>query len=188
MYEYKLIKLNNSALPKLWKEWRELTSIYNEIMYFKKHIRATREVKIDKESKESKEWLEYITAYRKVNNNWSYDKRLIKKYHEVIEETPHKDIMENLKEYKLFLEVNKTRNPLQAWPYLNGRRYLDTWEIVKDQSRKFINDIFKELELTAEEIDNVKLEIKAYETKHNKEVTDWNVRSLIHYVRTWQPL
>ena len=31
---------------------------------------------------------------------------------------------------------------------------------------------------------NVQTEIQAYERKHNKEVSDYNVRSLIHYVRT----
>ena len=96
--------------------------------------------------------------------------------------------MQNLQDYKLFLEVNKTRPPVQVWTYLNQKRYLDTWEVVKDQSRKFINDIFKEMNLTAEEIDNVQTEIQAYEKKHNKEVSAYNVRSLIHYVRTWSPL
>lgn len=42
MYEYKLIKLNNHALPKLWKEWWSLTTIFNDIMYFKRIIKQIR--------------------------------------------------------------------------------------------------------------------------------------------------
>ncbi len=60
---------------------------------------------------------------------------------------PHNKIMENLKDYKLFLEVNKERNPLQVSTYLNQKRYKDKWEIVRDVSRKWINDIYKEKNL-----------------------------------------
>jgi hypothetical protein len=71
-----------------------------------------------------------------------------------------------------------------AQSYINQARYLDQWEIVEDMSRKFINDIFKELNLTDYEIQNTLTEIQAYEIKHKREVSDYNVRSIIHYIRT----
>jgi hypothetical protein len=139
------------------------------MIFYREVKRKAPETKIDKESPE---WKEFIKAYRDINNNGSYDKRLISKYHKVIKETPHKQIMENLKDYKKFLQVNKTRNPLQAPTYINQERYMDTWEVIKDVSRKFINDIYKEKDLNADEIDNINTEISAYELKHKREVTN----------------
>ena len=70
--------------------------------------------------------------------------------------------------------------------YLNQYRFLEKHEIIQDMSRKFINDIYKELDLNSTVIDNVNTEISAYEAKHKREVTDGVVRNIIHYVQTWE--
>ena len=87
--------------------------------------------------------------------------------------------MDNLNDYKLFLEVNKSRSPLQVTTYINQKRYLDNWEIIKEQSRKFVNDIFKEKQLNADEIEFMTKEIETYEKTQNREATDYNVRAII---------
>jgi len=175
-----------NMLKNMWEDnwsWQQdkfwLSIFYKEVKKIKKAISW----------KETKERLEFITYYRKnITNKWSYWDSLIRKYELTIKDYKHEFIMENLKDYKKFLEVYKTRAPLQVWSYLNWNRYMDTWDIIEDKSRKFINDIFKEMDLEQVTIDNVLTEIQAYEKKHNKEVTDYNVRSLIHYVQTWEPL
>ena len=177
MIEYRIIKSNYKVLPELWKENWQLLVIDNWNMIFSRTIKQTREVTIDKESPE---WLEFIKTYRAINNNGSYDKRLIKKYHEVIKETPHIEIMDNLKDYKLHLEVTKKQKfALQVWTYLNKASYKNTWEIVKDVSKKWINDIYKERKLTAPEIDMINTEISAWETKQNQEIRSWVVYNMI---------
>ena len=177
MYEHKIIKSSDKAIWILQKENWELCAIDSGKMYFKKQVKATREVKIDKPSKE---WLEFIKLYREINNNWSYDTRLIKKYHEVIKQTPHDDILTNLKDYKLHLEVTKKQKfALQVWTYLNKASYKNTWEIVKDMSKKWINDIYKDRELLAPEIDMINTEISAWEIKHKQEIRSWVVNEMI---------
>ena len=179
MYEYKTKKWAlNTLLEEMYWDGYRLAHFDKETQYsiWDKEIKRTNNAIIEKESPE---YLEFIKAYRKINNKWSYDNRLIAKYHKVIKKTPHKNIIENLKDYKLFLEVNKTRKSLQAWPYLSGSRYLDKWEVVSDMSKKFVNDIYKEKELNKDEISYMNTEIDAYELKHKKEVTDWVVRNII---------
>ena len=177
MIDYRITKADDKILTKMWLDNRQLIQILNEKMYWSKIIKATREVKIETESPEYKE---FIKAYRELNNKGSYDSRIVSKYHKAIKETPHKEIMENLRQYKLYLEVsNKLKYALQVWTYLNRNSYKDTWDIVEDMSKKFVNDIFKEKELNSDEISYMNTEISAYELKHKKEVTDWVVRNII---------
>lgn len=186
MIEYRITKANDKILHEMWKNNRQLITISDNKFYFSKEVKKTKSSIKGKETKERKEFIEY---YRKhITNKWSYAEPLIRKYELHLKDIDHDKIMQNLKDYKLFLEVNKTRSPLQAPSYLNSKRFLDDWEIIEDKSRKFIEDICKELNLTALEIDNLNSEIDSYEKKHNREVSDYNVRSLIHYIRTWKPL
>ena len=73
----------------------------------------------------------------------------------------------------MYLEVKKKQDyALMAQTYINQARYKDKWEIVEDMSKKFINNIYKEKELNTSEIEFMNAEIKRYEAKHNREVTD----------------
>ena len=183
MIRYKVTKFNPTKLEELWKENRQLVTIYEWIMYFSKTEKQTRKAKL---SMQFPEYTEFITFYRKINNNWSYDDRLIAKYKDILKDVKHESIMNNLEEYKLFLEFNKTRSPLQVWSYLNRKGYLEKWEIVKDMSKKWIDNIFKERKLDKYTIDTTLLEIDNRERKNNKEITSWVLDKLIHYVQTWE--
>ena len=81
--------------------------------------------------------------------------------------------MANLEDYTTYLEVKKKKDyALMAQTYINQERYNDEWEIIEDMCRKYINEIYKEKKLSADEISNMNTEIQAYEVKHNREVTD----------------
>lgn len=139
-----IIKYSTEAFKQLSEEWWELRSIYDWMMFFQKQVNTTttREVKIDKESDE---WLEFIKLYRTINNNGSYNKKLIKKYHEAIKEKPHKEMMDKLEEYKKHLELFTSKPPLQVWTFLNQKRFNDTYEVVKiDYANKWKDDMLRE--------------------------------------------
>ena len=179
MIKYRIIKANDEALTIMWEENWELVSISDWKMYFKKKIIWTKSIKLDEVSPE---YTEFIKAYRKINTNWSYDERLIAKYHKALEEVSHTDIMKNIEEYKLFLEVNKERPPLQVSSYINQKRYKDKWEIIKDVSRKWLNEIFQERWLNANEIEILNWEIKGWEDKWKKEIRRWVVYEMIKQI------
>jgi len=58
-----------------------------------------------------------------------------------------------------------------ASTYINQARYKDKWEIVEDQSKKFLNDLFMDRKLEKTIIDNIMLEINKWEEKQKKEIT-----------------
>lgn len=189
MYEYKKKQwLLTECLEEMYWLWYRLAYYDKELqisVWDKKISRTITKSIWEKDE----QWLEFRNLYKQIKDSGLSNNALIVKYNTLCKEWLHSKIMDNLKDYKIYLEVTKKKDyALMAQTYINQARYNDTWEIVQDQSRKFINDIFKELELNADEIENVKTEIQAYEKKHNKEVTDYNVRSLIHYVRTGSPL
>lgn len=185
-YEYGTSPINMEYLTPMWKDWRFLNAIHDWKMIWSKPVKKTV---TKKEPRKDEKWLEFRTLYNTIKDSWLSNSTLIVKYNTLCDEWLHDMIIENLKQYKIYLETKKKQQyALMAQTYLNQERFRDKWEIIEDQSRKFINDIFKELELTADEISNVKTEIQAYEIKHKKEVSDWTVRSLIHYIRTGSPL
>jgi len=134
-------------------------------MIFSKEEKKTINITIDKPTPE---WEEFIKLFRNINPKWSYDKTLIRKYHKAIKEHSHKLIMDNLTNYKLYLEVKKTIPPDMVSTYLNQNRFLDKYEVIQDLSRKFINDIFIERKLNKEQIDNALSEINAWGNKTKK--------------------
>lgn len=175
--EYKITTHDDRVLRQFWKDGWQLIQILDWKMYWSRELKQTKTPIKWKETKERKEFIEF---YRKnITNKWSYWDPVIRKYEIALESTPHKTIMDNLKDYKLFLEINKTRPPLQVTTYINQKRYFDKWEIVKDMSRKFINDIFKEKQLNADEIEFMTKEIETYEKTQNREASDYNVRAII---------
>ncbi len=177
-YEYKLIKINNSALPKLWKEWRSLTSIYEWVMYFQKKTARTVTQSIwDK----NKDWLEFRDKYKTIKNSWLSNNSLIVKYNKLSKEWLHTSIMNNLDDYVKHLEAFKKKDyALMAQTYINQQRYKDSWEIVKtDFSTKWINDLLKERKFTVAVCENIMCEVKAWEVKQNKEMTQWVLENII---------
>jgi hypothetical protein len=84
----------------------------------------------------------------------------------VLEKNKHTDIMQNLSDYKKHLEAfNKP--PLQVGTYINQKRYLDKFETIKvDFSKKWIDDLFKELKTPPNIIDPVLTEIDKREASN----------------------
>jgi len=79
--------------------------------------------------------------------------------------------MNNLKQYKLYLEIHKNRPPLQPATFINQNRFLDDWDIVEDISRKWLYELFKERNLKVDVIDNVISKINKRENSMKKEVS-----------------
>ena len=171
----------------LIEAWKKSWSYSHEAMWY---MWFEREVKNSSKAiveKEFPEWLEFIGKYRTINSNWSYDKATIRKYKIVLEKFEHEKIMENLELYEKHLKCNPTKPALQVNTYLNRSRFKDNWEIVKTtQSQKWIDDIMKERGFEVEVIDNIMLEVKAWETRQSKEVTVGVLDNLIKYVLTWE--
>lgn len=156
-----------------WK-WQQN---YNWYMIFYKQEKKTITQNIDNESPE---YIEFITAYRKINNKWSYDDRLINKYHKAIKEKSHKEIMENLQDYKKHLKAfNKPA--LQAPSYLNSKRYLDNWETTKvNFLTKWRDDLLKQRQIPPEYVEIITLEAnKRDNTYKDKEMTIWTFENII---------
>ena len=78
-------------------EWQQ-DKFWYMIFYKKVVTQVDKQAKIDNASPE---WLEFIKEYRLINNKWSYDERLITKYHNVLKEYKHTDIMQNLSDYNI---------------------------------------------------------------------------------------
>ena len=139
-------------------------------MYFSRLIKQKREIRIDKETPERRE---FITEYRTINNKGSYSELLIKKYHECIKEKDHKSMMEKLHEYKQHLESFTNKPPLQVCTYLNQKRYNDTYEITKvDFASKWQDEVLRERKIPKEYIEMIMLERdKRVAMNPKKEVT-----------------
>jgi len=181
MIEHKIIKINDSAIKILEKENWELCTIYNNKMYFKRKIKTVKN-RISYE--DLPETIEFKNRYKDIKKNWLYDQSLTKNYNECVKKWLHKDIMINLESYITYLEVNDKKDyALMPTTYINRKRYLDEWVVVKDMSKKFIDDICKDRKLSSDIIKNVLIEIKAREVKNpKKELTTGICNNIINYV------
>jgi hypothetical protein len=80
--------------------------------------------------------------------------------------------MDNLENYIKYLEVSKKMEfALMATTYINRKRYLDEWNIVKDMSRNWMNIILREKEFESDIIENIMSEVKVWEAKQKKEMS-----------------
>jgi hypothetical protein len=84
----------------------------------------------------------------------------------VLEKNKHTDIMQNLSDYKKHLEAfNKP--PLQVGTYINQKRYLDKWEVIKvDFSIRRRIDLLKELKVPEEYISKINARAKIRDDTH----------------------
>lgn len=182
MIQYRVIKKDLQALKKLWEENWLLCAVDNEYMYFhKKDIKACKE---KKQAIKTPEFIEFATLYKTIKNNWLSSDSLILKYNKLVEQGLHDTIIQNLHSYKKYLEVRKKKEfALMASTYINQARYNDKWEIIEDQSRKFINDLFEERKLNKVQIDNCLTEISNWEAKNKpREITSGIVGNIIDYI------
>ena len=185
MIKYKSIKTPETAkeylnmLKEFWEDnwsWQQ-DKFWISIFYKKIVTQAETKTKLEKAWPE---YTEFIKTYRSINTKWSYDDRLITKYNNILKEYKHIDIINNLSDYKKHLEAfNKP--PLQVGTYLNQKRFLDNWEIVKvDFTKKWIDDVFKQRNIPQNIIDPVLTEIDRRETMNKgKELTIWILNNMI---------
>lgn len=180
MYEYKKVQwILTDCLYQMYRNGRRLAH-YDKEVKISVWDRKTKRTITKTDPVKDKQWLEFRALYKQIKDSWLSNPTLIVKYNKLCKEWLHSKIMENLKDYKIYLEATKKKDyALMASSYINQSRYNDKWEIVKDMSKKFINDIFKEKELNADEQDYIMSEVKNYEFKHHREVTDGVVRNMI---------
>ena len=177
MIEYRITTHNDKILNEFWKEDWQLIQILDNKMYWSRVVKKTITSSI---WEKTKEWIEFRDKYKTIKNSWLSANSLIVKYNKLCKEWLHSKVMANLEDYVTYLEVKKKKDyALMAQTYINQERYKDEWEIIEDMSRKFINDIFKEKKLNADEIEFMTKEIEVYEKTQNREASDFNVRSII---------
>ena len=187
-YETKIIK------GKFTEVWEEMIQDDYELVYFsethlisfwKKEVKRTMK---QKDCKNTKEFTEFIGYYKKnITINWAYVSTLWRKYDIVLEKNKHQDIMENLALYKIHLATHKQKPPCQPATYLNWNRFLEKWEVIKTTvENKWQDDIMKERGYTVEQIKVIQWEVKAYEQKHNREITRWTWENVVKYALTWE--
>jgi len=65
--------------------------------------------------------------------------------------------MDNLKDYKIHLQTHKKKDyALMASTYINQKRYKDKWDIISTNIvNKWIDDLLREKNLSADIIDNI---------------------------------
>lgn len=167
---YRLTKLDNWILEDMWKDERELVTILVDVMYWKKSVKQSRNVVIDKPTPEREEFLK---AYRKLKAMWSYDDTLIKKYHTAIIDFPHKKMMEKLDEYSRHLEAFDFKKPVMLSVFLNQKRYKEDYEVSNvDFTQKWKDDMLREQKVPKTCIDAIMTENNAWESTH------WKVREM----------
>lgn len=189
-YETKTIKW------KFTEVWEEMIQDDYELVYFSEtHLISfwKREIKRtvkQKDCKHTKEFTEFIEYYKEnITINWAYVSTLWRKYDIVLEKNKHEDIMENLALYKIHLATHKQKPPCQPATYLNWNRFLEKWEVIKTTvENKWQDDIMKERGYTVEQIKAIQWEVKAWETKNNKEISRWTWENVVHYALTWEIL
>lgn len=166
------------------KNWRLISEKF-WYMFFEREVKRTLK---QKDCIKVKEFTEFIEYYRKnITTNGSYAKELGRKYDIVLETHKHEDIMENMKLYKTHLVTHPNKPPLQPSTYLNKNRFLDKWEVIKTtQENKWQDDIMKERGYTADQIKAIQAEVKAWESKQNKEITRGTWENVAHYALTWE--
>lgn len=181
--EYRTTPINLDYLTPMWKEWWIYRWEWWGKMIWSKEVKK----KVNKKLYEpTKEFIEFRDKYKTIKKNGLYDQSLVKNYNECVSEWLHKSIMKNLDNYIMYLEVGKKKEfALMPTTYINRKRYLDEWILVKDIWKKWIHDIFKDRELSTVVIDNVLTEIQAWEVKNKpKEITSGIVMNIIDYILT----
>lgn len=177
MIEYRIIKLDNSALHEMWRNNWQLICINEWMMYFSKQVKQSRE---QKKAIQTPEYLEFRKAYP--SSTGIYDDKLIKKYNDLVNEWLHKDIINAVEQYKKELAVTWQAKIANASTFLNQKRWLQNFRVVKDVNEEWVNDMLKWLDAL---IITQVLETKKQWEKNNptKKCTPWILANIIEKYR-----
>lgn len=182
MFEYRIIKANDEALKVLWKENRELTTIYNDKMYFKKKIISKSE-REEKQASKSNEFIEFAKLYWTIKKTWLSDDKLINKYNKLAKEWKHTEIMDWLARYikKIKAENTAEKFILMASTFINQNRYTEEFIVLENRvwfTHKWILPLLQEVE--EEKAQLVLDKIRQREKQTNKEITEWVAINIIN--------
>lgn len=149
MLEYKIIAFNTKALPKLWMENWKLCAVYNEMMFFSREIKKTRESKSLNLS-----WFdEFYAKYPRKVSRWNAEKAWNK-----LSENQRILALEWLKKYIIYWKKKGTQKEFIPHPA--------TWLDINDQRW---NDDLSEVPETAIIQTNAKAKEEDEEDKKNQE-------------------
>jgi hypothetical protein len=176
MLEYRIIKLNNSALPELWKDSWIMCWINNEFMYF---YREVKRIRSEKNFLVTPEYSEFKIKYP--SNTWIYDEKFIIKYNKLVSEWLHEQIIKSVEQYKKELEVTKkpVANPST---YINQKRYLQDFKVVKCKNEEWQNELLKEL--PSKIIEQILSKKKDWEDTNKKDISEGVFKNIIDYYLT----
>lgn len=183
MFEYRIIKANDEALKVLWKENRELTTIYNDKMYFKKKIISKSE-REEKQASKSNEFIEFSKLYWTIKKTWLSDDKLINKYNKLAKEWKHTEIMDWLTRYikKIKAENTAEKFILMASTFINQNRYLEEFIVLENRvwfTQKWIIPYLQEV--SEEKAQLILDKVREWEKKQSKEITKWVLQNIIEF-------
>lgn len=176
MIEYKIIKINNKALPLLWKDNWIMCWLNNEFIYFYREVKKT---KSERNTLKTPEYEEFKRLYP--STTWIYDEKLIVKYNKLVAEWLHKQIIDSVEMYKKELEI--TKKPVaNASTYLNQKRYLQEFKVVKSKDEEWQNELLKYL--PSKIIEQVLRKKKEWEDTNKKDISEGVFKNIIDYYLT----
>lgn len=180
MFEYRIIKANDEALKVLGKENRELTTIYNDKMYFKKKVISKSE-REQKEASKSNEFIEFAELYSTIKNSWLSDDKLIKKYNWLV--IKHNEIMDWLNRYIKKIKAENTAKNfiLMASTFINQERWKDEFIILENRVWYADSRMLPYLQKVDETKAKLILDkVREREKKMNKECNEWVLQNIIN--------
>jgi len=180
MIEYKIITLNNKALPILWKDNWKMCWITNEFMYFSREVKKS--FKLTK-VEQTKEYLNFKSLYPKKSG--ITDPKVINKVNSLVKENKYQELIDWVTRYNKFILVNNliSKFILNPLTFLNQERYLDKFDIIDQKvwaSEMWMNDYLEKLDPKL--IEKVLAKKKEWQKQHpTTEFTSWVLKNIITY-------
>lgn len=173
MIAYRITRANDGILPKMGEEGWQLISIYEWKMYFSREERKKKE---KKKAIQSNEYLSFRNIYP--SKTGIYDDKLIIKYNDLVTQGLHTDIMVAVTQYIKEIEVTGQSKICNASTFLNQKRWLQDFRVVRDSNEEWVNKEIKHL--PSAKISQILDTKKIWEKEHpTKEFTLWVLKNII---------
>lgn len=173
MIIYRIVRSNDAILPKMGEDGWQLISMYEGKMYFSREEKRKKE---KNKAIQSEEYLSFRSLYP--SKTWIYDDKLIVKYNALVSEGLHSDIMVAVSQYIKEIEVTGQSKICNASTFLNQKRWLQDFRVVKDSNEEWVNKEIKHL--PSAKISQILDTKKIWEKEHpTKEFTIWVLRNII---------
>ncbi len=174
------IKLNLKTISELWKQNWEYKNELDWILIFCKKV-VSKQDKEKKQETKSPEFIEFAKLYPK-KTDLSSD-NLIQKYNKLALEWKHTVILEWLKRYINYIEVEKTAPKFikNAYTWINANSWENEYKILENRfwyNKKFISEMLNWM--NSKQVEYIMWKIKEREKKNNKEMTEWVLQNIIN--------